>query len=334
MSVSIRDVARVAGVSVATVSRALGNGPVSDALRAQVEAAVKATGYHPNLSARRLRSQRSGTIGLVVADIRNPFFTAVAHAAEDAAYRAGLRLILCNTEEDPAREAIYLGLMQEERVSGLLFAPTRLTQKELPRQRFAYPVVLIDRTGPNSAHDSVTLDNHAAMGALIDHLVEQGYRRIGGLFGKTSNTGVERRNGYLAGMLAHGLTPDYREVAPSAVAAHAEATQWLARGDRPEALVTSNSLLMTGAMKAAREAGLRIPEQLALAGFDNESWTELVEPGITVIEQPVEEIGRTAMNLLLERLQNPALPVRKLVLGGRCIVRGSTQARASMAGVA
>jgi LacI family fructose operon transcriptional repressor len=128
-------------------------------------------------------------------------------------------------------------------------------------------------------------------------------------------------------MRRHGLEPDYREVEPTAEAAISTAGQWLAGPSRPEALVTSNSLLLMGALKAARSAGLAIPGALALAGFDNERWTELVEPGITVVEQPVEEMGRAAMSLLLERLRAPDMPVRRLVMTGRCVVRGSTASR-------
>jgi len=326
MSVSIKDVAKAAGVSPATVSRALGRGPVSEGLREQVAAAVRATGYKPNLAARRLRSQDTGTIGLIVPDIRNPFFTGVSRAVEDRAYRAGMRVILCNTDEDPEREALYLGLMQEERITGLIFAPTRATVDQLPKRLLDFPVVLIDRAGPAGAHDAVVLDNRDAMATLVAHLVERGYRDIGGLFGNGSATGAERREGYVTAMQHHGLAPQSRAVAPSAEAAHEEMAAWLAQPERPRAIVVSNSLLLTGVIRAARALRLRIPDDLAVAGFDNESWTELVEPGMTVIEQPVEEIGRTAMSLLFERLQTPALPVRKVVLSGRCIVRGSTGA--------
>ncbi|SHG98116.1 transcriptional regulator, LacI family [Hydrocarboniphaga daqingensis] len=326
MSVSIKDVARAAGVSPATVSRALGRGPVSDELRAQVEAAVRATGYRPNLAARRLRSQDSGTIGLIVADIRNPFFTAVSRAVEDSAYRAGMRVILCNTDEDPDREASYLQLMHEERVTGLILAPTRASYEQLPKRQVDFPVVLIDRAGPPGLHDSVVLDNREATATLVAHLVSRGYRQIGGLFGNASSTGAERREGYEAAMRQHGLTPDARLTAPSSAAAQREMQDWLRAPQRPRALLVSNSLLLIGVIRAARAAGLRIPQDLAVAGFDNESWTELVEPGMTVIEQPVEDIGRTAMSLLFERLKTPGLPVRKVVLSGRCIVRGSTDA--------
>lgn len=227
---------------------------------------------------------------MIVADIRNPYFTALIRAVEEVAYRAGMRVTLCNTDEDPEREALYLQLMQEERITGLIFAPTRSTVGRMHELVLDYPTVLVDRAGPGSRYDSVVLDNAAAMGELVAHLQAQGYRRIGGLFG-TSTTATERRNGYLAAMRAPGLTPAYREVAPTAEAAIAEVGQWLAGADRPEAIVTSNSLLLMGALKAARTAGLRLPDDLALAGFDNERWTDLVEPGITVVEQPVEDYG-------------------------------------------
>lgn len=325
MTVGIRDVARAAGVSTATVSRALGRGPVSDALREQVEAAVRATGYRPNLSARRLRSQAAQTIGLIVADIRNPFFTAVSRAVEDAAFAKGMRVILCNTDEDPAREAMYLRLMEEERVTGVIFAPTGAAADSLRAEPPAFPVVLIDRAGPPGAHDSVVLDNPAAGAGLVDHLVGQGFSRIGGLFGSTSSTARERRAGYEAAMARHGLEPSSRNVAPNAATAEAAAARWLAESDRPEALVLSNGLILMGALRAARTLGLRVPGDVALAGFDNEPWTDLVEPGLTVVEQPVDEIGAQAMRLLFERIAQPDQPVRKVVLSGRTVLRGSTR---------
>ncbi|MBP2299380.1 LacI family DNA-binding transcriptional regulator [Azospirillum picis] len=324
---SIKDVARAAGVSVATVSRVLGNGPVSEALRKRVEDAVRATGYRPNLSARRLRSQHSQTVGLVVSDIRNPFFTAVSRAVEDAAYHAGMRVILCNSDENPEREELYLRLMQEERITGLIFAPTRATLDRLDRLDLEFPVVLIDRNAPAGRHDAVVLDNPQAAAMLVDHLHARGYRRIAGLFGNTSTTGAERHEGYRAAMAAKGLVPAARFIAPYADAAEEAVERWMADADRPEAFVVSNSLFLMGVVKAARRMGLSIPGRLAVAGFDNEPWTELVGPGLTVIEQPVQEIGRSAMALLFERLEQPDRPTRRLVLAGTCVVRGSTGAR-------
>ncbi|KMN35564.1 LacI family transcriptional regulator [Chromobacterium sp. LK1] len=326
MTVSIKDVARAAGVSVATVSRALADGPVSEALKAKVAAAIAATGYRPNLSARRLRSQHSDTIGLIVSDIRNPFFTAVSRAVEDVAYQAGMRVILCNTDENPDKEAMYLRLMQEERVTGVIFAATRATAETLDAQALGFPVVLVDRAAPGGAADAVVLDNAAAAGLLVDHLREQGHERIGGLFGNTSSTGAERHAGFAAALTAAGLEAPARFVAPTAEAAQQAVSAWLAEAEAPRALVISNGLLLLGAMRAVRELRLELPRQLALAGFDNDSWTELAGPGLTVIEQPVDEIGRAAMAMLLERLEQPQRPTRKVVLSGRLVVRGSSLA--------
>jgi LacI family fructose operon transcriptional repressor len=325
MVVSIKDVAVAAGVSPATVSRSLSGGPVSAALRAQVEAAVKATGYRPNLSARRLRSQDSQTIGLIVADISNPFFTAVARAVEDEAYKAGLRVILCNTDENPDKETMYLQLMEEERVTGVIFAPTRITAGRLARRAFGFPIVLIDRADAVSGQDAVVLDNFAAAAMLVNHLHEQGYTRITGLFGNASTTGVERHDGYVASMHRFELEPVARFVAPNVEAADAEVTGWFRTGKIPQAVIASNGHLLMGVVRALRTAGKSTPEDLAIAGFDNDSWTELTGPGLTVIEQPVTEIGHTAMQLLIQRLAQPGAPLRKVVLGGRCVVRGSTR---------
>ncbi|WP_293760254.1 LacI family DNA-binding transcriptional regulator [uncultured Aquitalea sp.] len=327
MTARIKDVALAAGVSVATVSRVLSNGPVSEELRRKVLAAVEATGYLPNLSARRLRSRHSHTIGLIVSDIRNPFFTAVSRAVEDAAYEVGMRVILCNTDENPDKEALYLRLMQEERVTGVILAPTGATAQQLDPVALGFPVVLIDRAALPGQADAVVLDNADAASMLVEHLLQQGYRRIGGLFGKTSTTGAERCAGMEAALRKHDLPGDARFILPTPEAAELALLSWLAEENRPDALLASNGLILLGMLRAARRAGIRIPEDIAIAGFDNDNWTELAGPGLTVIEQPVYDIGRTAMRMLLERLDDTGRSARKVVLSGRLVVRGSTASR-------
>lgn len=323
MSVRIKDVAKEAGVSVATVSRALSGGPVSETLRKRVEKAVKSTGYRPNLSARRLRTQHTQTIGLIVSDILNPFFTAVARAVEDAAYQAGMRVILCNTDENPEREQMYLRLMDEERVTGVIFAPTL----QMSTVDFDFPVVLIDRESTVGTHDCVVLDNEKACSELVQLCQEQGYTRIGGLFGQTSITGRKRHDAYCASMQAHGLEPLPRFILPTVDAAQQAVEDWLASEQRPEAVICSNGRILMGAAKSVWRSGLRLGREMALLGFDNEEWTELAGPGLTVVEQPMQEMGRTAMELLFDRLQNPEIMPRKVVLSGKCVVRGSTTRR-------
>jgi LacI family fructose operon transcriptional repressor len=321
--IGIKQVASVAGVSPATVSRVLSGKPVDPDMRQRVEEAVKATGYRPNLAARRLRSRDSGTIGLIVADIRNPFFTAVSRVVEDIAFARGLRVILCNTDENPAKEEMYLRLMEEERVTGVIFAPTRHSAQKVAEQGHAFPIVTIDRSSPAMLHDCVVLDNAAASVMLVDHLHARGYRRIAGLFGAASTTGSERRAGYEAAMQRHGLTPDAAFLDHGADAVNGRIAAMLG-GDRPDALLASNGVMLLDAARALIGAGVRIPQDMGLAGFDNEPWTELVGEGITVIEQPVEDIGRNAMAMLLDRCANPDAAPRKVVLGATCIVRGST----------
>ncbi len=325
MSVGIKDVAVAAGVSPATVSRVLANHTVKPELRERVETAIRLTGYRPNLSARRLRSQHSNTIGLIVPDIRNPFFTTLSRAVEDAAYLANMRVVLCNTDENPSRETMYLRLMQEERVTGVIYAPTRETAAQLDRLNFDFPVVLVDRHGPPGRHDSVVLDNRQAAATLVSHLYARGFRVIEGLFGNTSSTARDRLSGYTEAMNDCGLTPRANFVAPNPEAAVVAAREILSRKDKPEALIASNGLILLGIAQAMQELELRAPQDIALAGFDNEIWTGLIGSGITVIQQPVADIGHSAMRLLFERIETPEMAPRVVMLSGKLIERNSTK---------
>jgi len=325
MTVGIKDVARVANVSTATVSRVLGGRNVDEAMRDRVLAAVRSTGYRPNLAARRLRSRHTNTIGLVVADIRNPFFTAVSRVIENLAYARGLRVILCNTDEDPVREAMYLQLMQEERVTGVILAPTRQGLAKLGRTKPDYPMVLIDRATPGIAHDCVVLDNAAMATLLVEHLHARGFRRIAGLFGASSSTGEERRAGFEAAAHRLGLAAEAIAVPHGDGEVARIVTDLLARPDRPQALVASNGLALMAVLRTVYGLGLSVPGDLALAGFDNEGWMDLVGGGLSVIEQPVDEIGRTAMAMLIDRLDHADAAVRKVVLAGRLVARGSSE---------
>jgi LacI family fructose operon transcriptional repressor len=324
MAIGVKDVARAAGVSPATVSRVLGGRQVDPEMRERVEAAVAAMDYRPNLAARRLRSRHTNTVGLIVADIRNPFFTAVSRAVEEVAYAHDMRVILCNTDENPDKEDLYLRLMQEERVTGAIFAPTRQSVGRVAHEKQAFPLVLIDRSQSNCLHDAVVLDNVAAAAMLVEHLYERGYRRIAGLFGAAAVTGQERHEGYARTMERLGLSPSGHFVDHGPGAAEAEVVRLLGQSEPPEALIASNGVMLMAAMRALYAHNIAIPGRLAVAGFDNEPWTELVAGGLTVIEQPVEEIGQIAMSMLLERLSKPGASPRKVVLGGRCVVRGST----------
>ncbi len=322
----IKDVALAAGVSTATVSRALsGSSAVSQELRDKVLETVARLGYRPNLAARRLRSSRTETIGLIVSDVRNPFFTNISRAVEDMSYQQGMRVIFCNSDEDPQKEALYLDLMRDENVCGVIFSPTLTTSRKFDASSYPFPFVIIDRPIPAGSADAVILDNQAAAYLLVNHLVSQGYGHISGIFGSASGTGLARREGFHQALKQHGLAGKSELITPTAQAAQAAIAQWLASTDRPQAIFVSNGLFLLGALQAIRAAGLKIPDDIALVGFDDDPWTSLVDPGLTVIAQPTYEIGRTAMELLLQRLENPERPVRAVELAGSLIVRGSSR---------
>jgi LacI family fructose operon transcriptional repressor len=330
---SIKDVAERAGVSVATVSRVLSNKPhVRPEVRERVLRVVEELGYRPNRTASSLRKQTSQVIGLLVSDIRNPFFTAIARAIEDIAIARGMSVFYCNTDEDQEKEQLYLHNLLDENVAGIIFSPTveTTTSFEFVLET-DIPVVTIDRRIDGANIDSVLSDNVQSSHMLTTHLLEIGFDRIGAAIGlQDSTTGRERMKGF---ELAHrDFNIDFDPHLVSYVRPHEFegeelVSQWLNAKHRPNAILGGNGLITIGAVGAISKAGLRIPEDIAVAGFDDASWMPYVGPGLTVIGQPVYEMGRTAAELLFERMDDPSRPPREVVLKGRLITRGSTQAR-------
>ncbi len=328
---SIKDVAKVAGVSTATVSRVLANKPpIRPETRERVMAAIAELNYRPNLVARSLRVQKSARIGLVVSDIRNPFFTAIGRAVEDAAYEKGYSVLMCNTDENPEKEMLYLNLLHDENVAGIIFSPTNQFCSQVQNFHFDIPTVIIDRSMQTREADMVLLDNVAAAYELTEHLIANGYRRIAGLFGDASATGQERHQGFCNALKAHGLNPFSVEfIAPRIRSGFSAASTLLQGAEIPDAIFTSNSMLMAGAFQAIREFKMKVPEEIALVGFDVTEWGEFVDPPITVIAQPTEEIGRTATELLFQHLANPNRAARTVILKGSLLKRGSSSTRSS-----
>ncbi|MBK1682358.1 LacI family transcriptional regulator [Rhodoferax fermentans] len=328
MMVKIVDVAKQAGVSTASVSRVISGLPgVSEETRKRVNAAVKALGYRPDLAARRLRSGRTDTLGLIVSDIRNPFFTEISRAVEDVAYQHRMRVLLCNADEDPEKEAFYLEMMRDENVSGVILSPTLSLLTDFRPQDHPFPMVLVDRCERDVEADAVMLDNFDAAYRLTEHLITQGYRRVVFLYGSVGSTGPQRYQGYLAAMSEAGITPEAEPITPRSERAREVAERMLKRRPLPDALMASSGLVLQGIVEAVKEAGVKVPKDIAIAGFDDLPWTSLVTPDITVIRQPTNEIGQTALRLLLERVVMPERAVRRVVLRGELMVRGSTQAR-------
>jgi LacI family transcriptional regulator, fructose operon transcriptional repressor len=325
---SVKDVAQLAGVSTATVSRVLSDKPyVSDEIRQRVLTAVETLDYRPNRVARSLRIQKTSTIGLIVSDIRNPFFTDISRAVEDYAHQNDYTVFLCNTDENPKKEKLYLDLMDAENVAGIILSPTRHTAQVFPQVYTSdIPVVVIDRRIPHPELDHVLIDNIEAAQKLVEHLIEDGHQRIAAIFGIASTTGAERREGYLRALKAHGIKPipDLSQFVEAKEEAGCEAVLKLLRlPEPPDAIFTTNSLLTAGALRAIHQRKLAIPDEIAIAGFDETRWTTLIVPPITVIAQPTQEIGQTATELLINRINDPKRPYREVTLKGQLIIRQS-----------
>ena len=332
--VKIKDVATAAGVSTATVSRVLSGKPhVRPAVRAKVMAVVGELGYRPNRVARNLRSRRSNIIALIVADIENPFFQQVSRAVEDTANAAGFSVILCNNDEDERKESRYLELVHDENLAGVILSPTRGAAEYVnSTAALGVPIVVIDRRVRHAAVDSVFIDNERAAYDLVGHLIEHGYRRIAAIFGAGTTTGKERRAGCLRALREQGLRPMKEVViaaAPTEEDGYACTRKLLSRSLPLDALVTSNSLLAAGALLAMREADVNIPADMAFASFYDTTWARLLEPPLTVIQQPTHEIGRTAARMLVDRIAQPERPHREITLHAKLIIRQSCGCRKS-----
>jgi LacI family fructose operon transcriptional repressor len=325
---SIRDVAEQCGVSTATVSRALaGKQHIRDEVRKRVLEAAQRLDYRPNRAARNLRSNQSSNIGLVVSDIQNSFFTSICRAVEDAALKAGFAVFLCNTDEDPEKEALYLRHLADENVAGIIFAPTGSMARDFQRMsELPMPLVVIDRTVGKELADTVVIDNAGAAFDLTEHLISHHRTQIAGIFGAKSTTGQERRKGFQLALQKYGLTERkelLRSVPPREEEGYRAVCELLAQPNPPDAVLTSNGLLALGAYRALMESGRKCPEEISFATFDEAAWTSLVKPSVTVLEQPTYEIGASAAELLLMRIEDPKRSIRQVELKHNLVIRHS-----------
>ena len=329
-SVSIREVARLAEVSPATVSRVLnGSSAVSPERRKRILDVVDRLGYRPNRLARNLRRQQADMIGVVVSDIENPHFSEAVRVVEDAAYRAGYRVLLCNTDETPAKQRSYLEMLAGERVLAAIVSPADAVGSGVDALlSLGIPVVAFDRVIDDPRTDAVTCDNVAGLRRLTEHLLWLGYRRIAYVGGRPDvETGAERLEGYLQAMRAAGQVPFAVDGGFRVEGAEAAVGTLLAHREPPEALIVANNQMTLGALRATRRAGLRVPGDLALACVDDPPWAELVDPPLTTLAQPVRQMAETAMTLLLERIEQGRTTPQRVVLPLELRVRSSSGLR-------
>jgi LacI family transcriptional regulator len=331
--ITARDVARLAHVSTSTVSHVInGTRPVSPQLRDRVLAAMQDLGYEPNAVARSLKIKRSHTLGLIISDIANPFFTAVVRGVEDVAQAKGYMLIVGNSDEDPTKEEAYLRLLAARRVDGLILAPAGEPHPYLDRLvRDAFPLVFLDREVPQLPVPAVLLDSIVAAEEAVRHLIGLGHRRIGMIAGRSRISSTsDRIAGYRHALAAAGIPYDQDLVVSGGSRAEggaAAAEALLELRPRPTALFTANNLMTIGAIGAVQARGLRIPEDIAVVGFDDFSWADVFRPRLTTVAQPTYELGRVAAELLVRRIDEGDTPPARVVLPGRLIVRESCGAR-------
>ncbi len=328
---TIRDVAERAGVSPITVSRVINNsGYVSQETRSRVEAAIAELQYVPNSLARSLRFKRTHTLALVLTDITNPFWTTVARGVEDAASQCGFNVILCNTDENEAKQSEYLHVLLQKQVDGFLLVPARSTPEPIALiQSQKVPTVVLDRQVPGAQVDIVRGDSEGGAYQLVRLLLSLGHRRIAMLSGPMNiSTAADRVAGYRRALQEAGLE------APAELICYGEYTQEsgyqmarkaLSLMPRPTALFAANNFIAIGALRALREAGVRVPEDMALVSFDDIPPAFVIEPFLTVAAQPAYEMGRRATELLLARLsgQAPSEP-QEIILPTEIIVRRSS----------
>lgn len=333
-SATLKDVAALAKVSRATAARALNSyGYVGDETARKVQAAAEKLGYRGNRLAQALRSGQLPVIGCVLGDIQNPFFAKIAHDVEVLAREEGHNLIIASSEEQLDQEKSLLASLQSLSIRGFIVAPTSAEDNEHLQRLIDenVPVVLIDRAAPGIECDSVVVDNEGGARKAVEYLIAMGHRKVALLQDDARIfTSRERFNGYQRALLAHDIEPNDEmiSVAQSTVEHAIDATiRLFSRRNPPTALFTVDSLMTQGALLAFRSMGMSIPQDVSLIGFDDFNLATFTDPQITVVAQPVSEIGRVAGRLLLDKIAGKKSQLQKISFETKLIVRGSVSRR-------
>ena len=322
---TLEDVAREAGVSRALASLVMRRKPqVSEERRARVLAAATKLGYRPNAIARSLASRRSNTVGVLLNDLHNPFFAEINDGIEQVARRRGYHILLSTGGRSRAREEAALEAFLESRVDGLILVSTLLTEAKINQAASMAPVALVSRTSRSPVVDSVLTDDVLGAELAVAHLIELGHRKIVHIDGGRSPGSRPRRKGYERAMDAAGLK---RLVIPGdfSESGGAEAAgRLLALAETTTAVLTSNDLAAAGVMDRLAEAGYSIPGDISVVGYDNTSLAHMRRVNLTTINQPREEMGRLAMQAVLERIEDGRTKAVSHVTTPTLVVRGST----------
>lgn len=328
---TLRDVAKQADVSVSTVSRVF-NEPdkVKVDTRVRVQQAVKALGYRPSRVARRLRVENglAHMLGLVIPDIQNPFFADLARGVEDVAQANGYTVIVNNSDEDSDKQRMCLETLRTESVDGVILPPVREQDDDVDALAASgIPVVCVDRRMKTIAYDTIVSDSVQGAYEAVSYLIANGHRRIGLIGGIPSlSTSRERRVGYERAHSDHGadIHPELiREGDSRQESGRSMAEELLDLPEPPTALFTGNNLMTLGAVEAIHLRGLRIPQNISVVAYDDVPWALALNPPLTAVDQPGNEIGRRAAEMLLQRINDPGRSPTLVTLQPRLIVRKS-----------
>ena len=325
---TIQEVALHAKVSTATVSRVLNNhGSVHPDLVRRVRAAVDALAYQRNAVARNLRRSQTSLWAVIVSDVGNPFFTAMVRGLEDVAQQRACSVVLCNSDENPAKEADYIAAAAAERMAGVAISAASTSTDVTPLVDLGIPVVAIDRRLRSANVDTVLADNQRGAEAATGHLVDMGYRRIACITGPPqAMTASERLKGYKRALRRHG-----RDVLPGLIR-HADfrerggydAMRSLLADSAPDAVFVTNNLMTVGALKYLVTHGIRIPRDIGVVGFDEIPWADLIRPSLSTVAQPTYDMGRIAGQLLAAHSAAPDKQPETVVLRTSLNIRASS----------
>lgn len=318
-------------VSTATVSRVLREPQYGmPATRARVLDAVKKLKYQPNVLARNLRQSQTGFVIVVLPDITNPFFSKIVRGMEDVAHSMGYNVLLCNTDNDPAREADYIRLLQGRGADGIIFLTARVETAFILQLAGTTPLVLACEYVDGLPVPSVSIDNRSAAFTATQHLLAQGHTRIGMINGPGSIILCrDRLAGYRLALEGAGLPclPELVLEGNFHVQSGSDCmTALLDLPEPPTAVFCANDEMAMGAIQTIRSHGLKVPDHLAVVGFDDISFASVWDPPLTTVAQPTYEIGATAMRLLLAQIRGETLPVTQVVLRHSLVIRRSSGA--------
>jgi DNA-binding LacI/PurR family transcriptional regulator len=327
---TVADVAKSAGVSVSTAARVLsGEGYAAEETRRIVLEAAKELGYVPNQIARSLRMSRTRLIGLLIGDVENSFYSAIAKHVESVAKDAGYHVVLCNSDDDPEIEREYLQLLEGMRVDAVIVTPTSKNRRHLGRLlEKGIVIVQMDRRVDGVTSDAIVVDNEAGAAMGVSHLIEAGHSMIGILTGELSvATSRQRLAGYERALRDHGL-PIRQELIKTG-SFHREhaiehATELIHARPTPTAIFAANNFLAEGVLVALGQQGLRVARDVSVVAFDDVEWMSMVDPPLTAVRQPTRDMARGAAELVLRRLRDGMTgPPSTMVFRTELVERGS-----------